>query len=512
MAAFPDPRLVLADAYDRDAWARAARALGKDLEELNARGKRLLPHFDALVEDLYCALFKLVVRVVPAAQAPKSTALNRAVLSALLAVEGFAELKEETSLDLARSAQGALVLARRALALLKGGEVLLDEELYTAQALAGVEQELAAKQAALADAKAAGSDLAELLQEQVEQAEERRAELENELEKVVDELPGGFARALTQTAEQLTRDLPESDERASSLSRSLGASGPSEATARLQLAEKLRGAKKLEQLAALAGAFRAEARAARKTKRERASEELYRVGVGRDLSRVLPAELLALGHPLRRLDFLRRFVEGELAAYELRGNDRHGRGPLVVCLDGSGSMTGDRELWSKAVTLALVEIARRQNRKVRALVFSGPENPIFPFELLQRGPGRKPVDLRQVIELAECFPGGGTDFEKPLRSAATTLSESRFQGGDVVFITDGEAQLSEKFVAEFSQLKRSREFAVYAVIVDDPKSKNVLAGAMPPSRAVEELKKVCDQVTTVSRLTAQSMRGIFEAL
>lgn len=512
MAGFPDPRLVLADAYDRDAWARAARALGKDLDELTARGKRLLPHFEALVEDLYCALYKLAVRVVREEAAPRSTALNRKVLAALLSAEGFAELKEETALDLARSAQGALQLARRALALLKGGEVLLEDELYTAQALAAVEQELAAKKAALADATAQGSDLAQRLAEQVAQAEERKDALEAALEQVVEELPEQFSRALTQTAEQLTRELPESDERAQSLSRSLGAAGPSDAAARLQLAERLRGAKKLEQLAALAGAFRAEARAARKTKRERASEELYRVGVGRDLARVLPAELLALGHPLRRLHFLRRLVEGELSAYALRGSDRHGRGPLVVCLDGSGSMSGDRELWSKAVTLALVEIARRQNRKVRALVFSGPENPVFPFELLQRGAGRKPVDLGQVIGLAECFPGGGTDFEKPLRQAAAALSESRFQGGDVVFITDGEAQLTEKFVAEFGALKRSREFAVYAVIVDDPKSKNVLAGALPPSRAVEELKKVADQVTTVSRLTAQSMRGIFEAL
>ena len=240
MAAFPEPRLVLADAYDRDAWSRAARALGKDLEELHARGKRLLPHFDALVEDLYCALFKLVVRVVPATEAPKSTALNRAVLAALLTAEGFAELKEETALDLARSAQGALVLARRALALLKGGEVLLEDELYTAQALASVEQELATKKAALADAKEQGSDLAELLEEQVEQVQARQDELQDELEKVVGELPDSFSRALTQTAEQLTRELPEGDERAASLSRSLGANGPSEATARLHDCATLR--------------------------------------------------------------------------------------------------------------------------------------------------------------------------------------------------------------------------------------------------------------------------------
>lgn len=508
-----DARLVQSDSYDREAWARARRALGKDLDELCARGNRLLPHFDALVEDLFCALFKLVVQIVPGDVAPRSTLLSRQVLGALLAADAFRELKEETALDLSRSAQGALALARRAVALLKGGEILLEDEIMTAQALANAEQDVEAKKDALAEAEDVNPDLADAIREQLEHAEEAKDELEGEMDQVVEQLPDRFSRELTRTAENLQRDIPEQEDRAQGFARSIGAQGPSDAAARLQLAEKLRGAKKLEQLAALAGAFRAEARAARKKNRERASEELYRVGRGRDLARVLPAELLALGDPTRRLEFMRRFVEGELQAYDLRGSDRHGRGPLVVCLDGSGSMSGDRELWSKAITLALVEIARRQNRKARALVFSGPEAPVHSFELTQKhGMGRSPVDLGGVVSLAECFPGGGTDFQKPLQAAAQAVSESRFKGGDIVFITDGEAQLAPAFVEEFARLKKERDFAVYGVVVDDPRSKNVLKGAPPNSRAIDELKKVADEVTTVSRLTADSVRGIFEAL
>jgi len=505
--------LVRSDAYDRDAWARAARALGKDLDELCLRGRRLIPHFEVLCEDLFCALFKLVVQIVPVAEAPRSTLLAREVLGALIESEAFRELKDETALDLARAAQGALILARRALALLKSGEVLLEEELLTSQALAKVERELASKKAALEEAEKAGSVIAEILREQVEQAEDTQAELEGEMDQVIAELPDRFKAELGRTAERLGTELSELEEKAQSFSRSMGANGPGDAGARLQLAEKLRGAKKLEQLAALAGAFRAEARAARKKNRERASEELYRVARGRDLARVLPAELLALGNPLRRLEFLRKMVEGELQAYDLRGNDRHGRGPLVVCLDGSGSMAGDRELWSKAVALALLEIARRQNRRARALVFSGPESPVHAFELTGKAPGgRRPVDLPKVVALAECFPGGGTDFKKPLQAAVEVLSESRYQGGDVVFITDGEADLDASFVEAFMAQKKARDFAVYGVVVDDPRSKNVMRGALPPSRAIDELKKVADQVTTVSRLTADSLRGVFEAL
>ena len=102
-----DARLVLSDSYDREAFQRARRALQKELDELCARGNRLLPHFDALVEDLFCALFKLVIQIRPESDAPRSTMLSREVLKALLAADAFRELKEETALDLSRSAQGA---------------------------------------------------------------------------------------------------------------------------------------------------------------------------------------------------------------------------------------------------------------------------------------------------------------------------------------------------------------------------------------------------------------------
>ncbi|MBI5549214.1 MAG: hypothetical protein HY901_35465, partial [Deltaproteobacteria bacterium] len=136
-----EPRLVETDAYDREAFDRALRHIPQ-VEDLFERGARLLPHFRALLEDLFAALFKLVVRVRPPAASPASAELNRRLLSALTGAPDFLALKEETALDSARAAHGACRLARRALALVKSGELLLEEELLQAQELADEEERL----------------------------------------------------------------------------------------------------------------------------------------------------------------------------------------------------------------------------------------------------------------------------------------------------------------------------------------------------------------------------------
>ena len=89
-------------------------------------------------------------------------------------------------------------------------------------------------------------------------------------------------------------------------------------------------------------------------------DELYRIMQGNDLSRVLPVELSALNDPLRALDFGRRFLEGQLAQYDVKPLQREGRGPVLCAIDCSGSMQGASMEWASAVGLALMDTVRRQ--------------------------------------------------------------------------------------------------------------------------------------------------------
>ncbi len=511
-----DTLLVETDSYDRH--ARIGALAGPSFEALIAHGERLLPHFRSLVEDLFAVCFKLVIRLRP--EASDSLAWNRRVLEAVLESEAAARLREACALDGGRAASAAVALGRAVLDEVRRGELFTEEELAAALALQG-SGERVARLRRLREASAP-SEMRDRVDRELGREEERHQVLSTIQRETLDELPRGLDERVDAATRAAAERLAGDDERFLAFAEGIGGGVSLAAADRIDLAEQLHGNEKLLRLAALVGAFRADALATRRKRIRRAPSELHRVGRGGDLARILPSELAAFTSPEGRRDFLRRLVERDLAAYDLEGADRGGRGPLVICVDGSGSMRGSRELWAKGVSLALLEIARRQNRSAAALVFSGADMPVARFDLLprkgRRRAGRRVAHLPEVVEFATHFPGGGTSFEKPLREAMALLREARLRRGDVVFVTDGAAPLSGPFIREVYEEKRRLDFSIYAVLVDDPSLNTVRApdgtapGGSEVERGARELRKIADRLTTVSRLTSASVRDLFERL
>ena len=56
------------------------------------------------------------------------------------------------------------------------------------------------------------------------------------------------------------------------------------------------------------------------------------------LASLLPSEMAHLAHPALRAHAVARLVEGRALAYRYRGRSPEGRGPIVMCIDLSGSM------------------------------------------------------------------------------------------------------------------------------------------------------------------------------
>ena len=187
-----------------------------------------------------------------------------------------------------------------------------------------------------------------------------------------------------------------------------------------------------------------------------------------------------------------------MQVYDLRGAEEKGRGPMVVCLDGSASMAGDKELWSKAVTLTLLDIARRQRRLFRFLCFSSADQPLWTLDLNPQK--RYEIDERRVYDLAEYFPGGGTDFEKPLDAAVDCLRKARYRRGDIVFITDGECRVGADWLAAFREEKQRLGFFVFSVLIDVGISTR------------DTVREFSDRVTSVRQLSEEGVRDLFLAV
>jgi uncharacterized protein with von Willebrand factor type A (vWA) domain len=240
--------------------------------------------------------------------------------------------------------------------------------------------------------------------------------------------------------------------------------------AKARLAERIRQSPKLQQLARAAGRMRRLALAKQQSPSKHAREEVADVELGSDLARVLPTELVKLTDPLLSLDFARRFVEGTLMQYRLQGRETLGRGPLIVLLDDSGSMEGDRELWAKAVTLGLVQVAAFQRRRCRIVHFDGAVRRVDEW-------GPTSVDVEALLSSMEAFFGGGTNFVAPMRSAIEAVADdTRLGEADVVLITDGHAEVADEDLARIRASCRARGITVYGLHVGDEPVSAALRG------------------------------------
>jgi len=110
---------------------------------------------------------------------------------------------------------------------------------------------------------------------------------------------------------------------------------------RLELAQKLAGKDKLKKLAGMLGRFRLMAIHSQKTKINHGLDDVHDMETSNDLGKVLPSELVYLRHSVLKKQFQRKFTEGQLLQYKLRGREKAGKGPIVCCVDSSGSMGGD---------------------------------------------------------------------------------------------------------------------------------------------------------------------------
>jgi uncharacterized protein with von Willebrand factor type A (vWA) domain len=425
------------DAYDRASLARLAQD-SASLRDLQSSGEKLLPHFEGFVLDLYSLLFKMNIVVYLPDQVVDSAGFFRLLLDEIRRSPVLESLRLQTVLDETRAGLATALLGERLLELLKSERVLTRAEMLDYWSLDRQEAEIASQQADVETAaalqehaeEAAKRQLRELGQRMAREAEGRERRFERQTEQVSQAARESVARNQQRIEAQVRgslQDLDSSNADTESWGAQVGGGMRLSPGAKVELGKKLAGNAKLRKLAQMVGRMREQARALRRRLFERANAEVYDVGIGAELSRLLPHELLSLRHPVLRRDFARRYVDGELLQYALRDQEEKGRGPMIVCVDGSSSMAGEKEIWSKALSLTLLDIAQRQKRAFRSICFSSADTPLQILDL--NGRVRYAGDLDKILQLAEYFPGGGTDFQKPLDAALQYLEQARFRRG-----------------------------------------------------------------------------------
>lgn len=214
--------------------------------------------------------------------------------------------------------------------------------------------------------------------------------------------------------------------------------------------------KELQKIAELVGRFKKIATKKQKSKQDETVQH-QSVTFGHELSRLLPAELgnYMLGHS--KLDFLKRLSEQQTLVFNKKGKDRQGKGPIIVCMDESSSMTSIKAQ-SKAFCIALLNIAKKQKRDFAIIPFA---TNVGEIKLFRKGQAK----TQDLIQFSDSFIGGGTNYELPLREALELLKKSEFKKADLLFVTDGSSFLPSRFIEEFEHTKKQKQFECTSIVL-----------------------------------------------
>lgn len=269
---------------------------------------------------------------------------------------------------------------------------------------------------------------------------------------------------------------------------------------RLAMAERLR-TPEMRELASIIGRMKRFALGVKATRVNDVPHEAFDVEAGNDIRRVLKAEFALLATPATSYEFYRKYTDKELLQFKMRGTEEVGKGPIVMCIDKSGSMGGQPFHWALAVAEALRRFAQEEERDMYVLFF-GNNNDRVRFDFPN---GSAPFE--KVLTFLGTVANGGTQFDGVLTEALDKASNA-FDGdgkgkADIVFLTDGMAHLDDSWIEGFNKERERVGVRVYSVYIGGAYDMRYNGGP------VGLLEKLSDAVIPVSDLKPEAVKDIF---
>ena len=173
------------------------------------------------------------------------------------------------------------------------------------------------------------------------------------------------------------------------------------------------------------------------------NEEIVGIKIGKDLEHTLPQELALLSDDETSILFDLKYIEGRLMCFDMEGvseeiiekedeklievSDEEKLGPIIICVDTSGSMSGSPETIAKAVTLYMATRAISQNRSCYLINFS------TDIETLDLSGG---LGLKQVMQFLKMSFNGGTDATPAMNHGLEMMKEDAYKKSDLLMISD----------------------------------------------------------------------------
>ncbi|MGL5625137.1 VWA domain-containing protein [Cetobacterium sp.] len=204
---------------------------------------------------------------------------------------------------------------------------------------------------------------------------------------------------------------------------------------------------------------------------KRNNNEILGIYKSDDLARLLPSELTNFESEELEYLFYSKFFEKSLLTYEIVSKEHkynskeekeyinlENKGPAIVCLDTSGSMNGMPILKAKALLLSISKMLEKESRSLYIIIF-GDKGETKELNISNES------EINQILSFLNSGFNGGTDFETPLEKAIDIIKNLKdYNRADILMITDGLCELSDKFIKKLEQKKLNLGINIYTII------------------------------------------------
>ena len=184
-----------------------------------------------------------------------------------------------------------------------------------------------------------------------------------------------------------------------------------------------------------------------------AKSDITGITIGDNLSSLLPSETALLSCPATQPTFYHNYVEKRLQIFASASSGNapvtHQDGPVIICLDTSGSMRGEKVEIACNLTMAITIIAQRRKRDVLVVKYSD-----WHFLLKVTKLSRQREDLEKFLS---SYQGRGNAENELFRWLFKDIlpNEKAFYTADILCITDfGWTPLNDYTIKLIESFKR----------------------------------------------------------
>lgn len=407
---------------------------------------------EQLTEDLFHCMYKVYPEINNKSDIVPENHLSHDILNSIVNKESFGKLRDSTVADLFNS---TLSLSS-----------VQDQAIQVIDQYARENQDIKDMMDNISKAKKE--------REKIEKAQEQNRDtsgLENKLEGILKDIKTSKENAqfaIGDMIDEMTNGLSEVSQMVDDVNNLLdGFGGQDEAKVRklpydqkIKLADSFRNSNKFKNICDMLGRMTEMANKVGK-KPSPYGHAVSDIGLGNKISKTLSSEKIKLTDKDLENDFYKKFVNKGLLEFKTDGTE-DGKGPIVICLDESGSMRGERIIWAKAFCIACIQIASKQKRDCRVITFSNNVDRVYDFD-------KKKLDIDSLTIFCSRFSGGGTNFQDPLYKAIKTVSESKYKKADILFVTDGDPNhyVNDNLLDLIRKEKENKGFMIQSVLIDD---------------------------------------------